>query len=221
MNNNALAYNAWYETPRGAWIGDTEYSQIRRLLNIRAGGKILDVGCGTGYFSRQLARDGFSVSGVDNNIEMIDVACARRVGDERYMLGDADALPFKDNEFDCAIAITSLCFVPQQARALAEMRRVSKQKVLLGVLNRHSLLYLKKGLGNRQGAYRGARWYDLSELYVLFAAAGLKVEHVSSAVFFPQGGRLSRCMERVIPNVVPLGGILFASADVGKCLEAR
>ncbi|MDH4274629.1 MAG: class I SAM-dependent methyltransferase [Gammaproteobacteria bacterium] len=178
------------------------------------GARVLDVGCGTGYFTRQLARDGYDVVGIDNDPAMLEVANAQRVSNERYIHADAGALPFENGEFDCAIAITALCFVPKQARALAEMRRVSKNRVLLGVLNRHSWLYLQKGRGGGKGAYYGAHWHDLSEFYLLFSRAGMRPDDVASAVYFPAGGVFSRCMEKVIPRQLPLGALLFATAEV-------
>jgi protein-L-isoaspartate O-methyltransferase len=45
---NPADYDAWYDTPRGRWIGDTEYALAARLLAPQAGDSLLDVGCGTG-----------------------------------------------------------------------------------------------------------------------------------------------------------------------------
>jgi len=40
-------YDAWYSQKRGAWIGKTEYTLIRRNLPINLDDSVLDVGCGT------------------------------------------------------------------------------------------------------------------------------------------------------------------------------
>ena len=63
---NPEQYDAWYRTPRGAWIGDIEFRMLVGMLRAQPGDGLLDVGCGTGYFSRRFAREaGLQVSGVD------------------------------------------------------------------------------------------------------------------------------------------------------------
>jgi SAM-dependent methyltransferase len=49
-------YDAWYDSPRGRWIGSTELRLVCRRLRMTPGTSLLDVGCGTGGFTRRLAR---------------------------------------------------------------------------------------------------------------------------------------------------------------------
>ncbi|MDD5295751.1 MAG: hypothetical protein PHU46_02460 [Rhodocyclaceae bacterium] len=63
MIADPVAYDGWYGSPRGRWIGDTEYRLLRRMLEPRPGETILDAGCGTGYFARRFRADGSSVVG--------------------------------------------------------------------------------------------------------------------------------------------------------------
>jgi len=54
-------YDAWYDSPRGRWIGESEWRGICRHLDLAPGSTLLDVGCGTGWFSRRLANAGLQV----------------------------------------------------------------------------------------------------------------------------------------------------------------
>jgi 2-polyprenyl-3-methyl-5-hydroxy-6-metoxy-1,4-benzoquinol methylase len=56
----AAEYDAWYRTPRGEWIGETEYRLLGKLLAARPHETLIDVGCGTGYFTRRFALEGLA-----------------------------------------------------------------------------------------------------------------------------------------------------------------
>lgn len=96
------------------------------------GGRALDVCCGTGLLSLELARaagpDG-RVTGLDFCREMLDVAAANIAASPygrsvELVEGNAMALPFPDDSFDCATIGFALRNVPDIAAVLAEMRRV-------------------------------------------------------------------------------------------------
>jgi SAM-dependent methyltransferase len=208
------AYEAWYHTPRGAWIGGTEFDLLYANLRPGPGASVLDVGCGTGYFTRRLARTGLRVTGIDADPAAIRYAQSRVVADERYLVGDARALPFPDAHFDYGVAITSLCFIPDQARALAELARVTRKGIALGLLNRHSLLYREKGRHGGQGAYRGAHWHTPREVRRLFAQCGLPHPAIRAAIYLPRGGTFARIAEAVMPHRILRGGFLLAVAEI-------
>lgn len=203
-------YDAWYDTPRGAWIGDSEFRLARRALSPIPGGTLLDVGCGTGWFTRRFAAEGLAVTGLDPNPEWLAYARAHSGPSIRWTEGDAQSLPFPDNSFDCVVSVAALCFVPDERRAVAEILRVAKRRFAIGWLNRHSLLYPQK---RDSGAYRGARWHTASEVRGFFA--GLPVAHLrlSSAIFLPGGGPLAVSAERLLPAALPLGALLIAAGD--------
>jgi len=67
---NAADYDAWYDTPRGRWVGDAECRMLLRAVEPRQGESLLDVGCGTGWFTRRMARlPGVQVTGLDINAD--------------------------------------------------------------------------------------------------------------------------------------------------------
>ncbi len=205
-------YDAWYRTPRGSWIGETEYRILRRLVAPAPGASILDVGCGTGYFTRRFALDGHPVTGLDPDPSMLEVARAHRTAGEGYVRGDAGALPFKDGEFDCCISVTALCFIADESGALAEMFRVTRRRLALGLLNRRSVLYLQKGRRGGTGAYRGAHWHTAHEVRELFSRMPCDGLQLAYAVFSPSGRAFARAAELVLPTSLPVGAFLAACA---------
>ena len=207
-------YDAWDRTPRGSWIGETEYRLLRQALAPGPGATVLDVGCGTGYFTRRLAGDGLGVTGIDSSPAMIRYAQSRRRSGEAYVVGDARNLPFPDQCFDYCVAITSLCFIREQGQAVAEMVRVTRRRIALGLLNRHSLLYWQKGGHGGRGAYRGAHWHSAREVRQLLGGFGLGNVVIRSAIVLPNGGSMAQRIETVMPGSLPLGGFLLAVGDL-------
>lgn len=213
----AADYDAWYQTPRGRWIGEAESGLLRRMLVPRTGESLLDAGCGTGYFTRQFARDGrLAVTGLDPDRDWLAFAQSHAAGTESYVGGSVLALPFADDSFDLVVSVTALCFVSDQRRALGEMLRVARRRVAIGLLHRHSLLYWQKGRGGGQGAYHGAHWHTAGEVRELFASQPLRNLRMAFAIFAPGGGRAGRYMENTLPAGLPFGSFLAVAADVAR-----
>ncbi len=200
-----VAYEAWYHTPRGAWIGDVEFRLLMQMLRPTSGAILLDVGSGTGYFSRRFAAAGLEVTGIDVDRAMMDYA-RRLDGSVMSVEGSAIRLPFQDCSFDHVTAITSLCFIGDPNRALSEMWRVCRQTVVLGLLNRRSLLFLQK---RGRGGYRGARWDTVKAARSWWQnLRPVPQVAVRSAVFCPGGGAVARRFESALPNILPWGAFL-------------
>ncbi len=210
----AERYDAWYQTSRGGWIGETEYRLLTRLLAPAPGESLLDVGCGTGYFTRRFARSGLAVTGIDPNDAMLRFAGAQAAAQERYVFGDARALPFPARSFDLCVSVTALCFIREQTQALAEMLRVTRRRFAIGLLNHDSLLYRQKARPGREGAYRGAHWHTAAEARALFAGLPARRLALRTAIFIPSGNRLAQFIEHWLPDRVPWGAFLAVAGDV-------
>jgi ubiquinone/menaquinone biosynthesis C-methylase UbiE len=80
--------------------------------------------------------------------------------------GDALRLPFGDGAFDVTALVTTLEFLARPRAALAEATRVARRGVVLGVLNRWSLLALQRRLSGllRPTTYDRARFYSVRSL---------------------------------------------------------
>jgi ubiquinone/menaquinone biosynthesis C-methylase UbiE len=101
-------------------------------LGLTAGGRLLDVGCGTGEDTRRLAAivgpEGSAV-GLDASQTMIETARQRTEGTglpATFQVADAAALEFPDGSFDAVRAERVLIHVPDPGRVLAEMVRVTR-----------------------------------------------------------------------------------------------
>jgi SAM-dependent methyltransferase len=116
-----------YEQYVGRWSRRVAESFVHRL-DVPAGAKWLDVGCGTGALTTAilLTADPAEVHGVDPSDGFLAHA-SRAVDDPRarFSLGDARKLPFPDGRFDAAVSGLVLNFVPEPAVAATELARVA------------------------------------------------------------------------------------------------
>jgi arsenite methyltransferase len=132
--------SALYEHPAVRWLlgdelhpgGEATTRRALELIGVGAGERLLDVASGTGASAILAAREfGCLVSGVDYGAEAVRGAQRRAdaagLGDQvGYRVGDAEALPYADEEFDAVLCECSLCTFPDKPRAIAEIRRVLK-----------------------------------------------------------------------------------------------
>lgn len=107
--------------------------------------KVLDVACGAGFLSNELAKLGLQVSGIDLSEDSLVVA---RKYDEtksvHYQLCDAYHLPFADGTFDVVTAMDFLEHIDRPQEVIKEFSRVLKPKGLFvfHTFNRNPLAYL-------------------------------------------------------------------------------
>lgn len=103
-------------------------NEIIDELRSRNAGFVLDVACGPGLHTRQLAdgADGLVV-GLDLSIPMLREAVRSTAGEHvAYLRADAHHLPFDDNTFDAACCLAALYLIPDPLQVIDEMSRVLK-----------------------------------------------------------------------------------------------
>ena len=99
-------------------------------LDITGGGSWLDIGCGAGDLSQTIleAADPGALRGVDLSPDYV-AAARERISDPRASFGIANAMDLAaeaDGTYDAIVSGLVMNFVPEQERAVAEMRRVAK-----------------------------------------------------------------------------------------------
>ncbi len=141
--------------------------------------RVLDVGCGTGYLLRTLARRCQGVeqlAGIDPAPSMTDVASSA-CGDDRirFSTGVAEKLPFAGDTFDLVVSTTSFDHWGQQEAGLRECARVLRSGGHLVLVDQFSLwltptLLCRRGKARttrratgllRSAGFRSVTWQDL------------------------------------------------------------
>lgn len=130
----ATAFSAAAETYDQAAFIEQEIGQrlMQRLEYIRLDPKyILDLGCGTGYFTRQLQKlyPGANIIGLDIAFGMVKFA--KNNTTLQYYCADAEQLPFRDMQFDLIFSNCCLPFTDNIEIIFAELNRVLKLDGLL------------------------------------------------------------------------------------------
>jgi SAM-dependent methyltransferase len=124
MFPNAVAY----ERLMGRW-SEKLAPLFLDFAGVPDGGRILDVGCGTGALVDAVARLAVesSIVGIDPSRPFVDYA-RQRFRHPRFTFdcGDGMALPYPDASFDSSLSLLVLQFVPQPEKAAGEMRRVTR-----------------------------------------------------------------------------------------------
>jgi ubiquinone/menaquinone biosynthesis C-methylase UbiE len=99
------------------------------FAEIRAAARVLDVGCGSGSLTAELARrvGASSVAAADPS-ESLAAACAARLAEADVRQAPAEDLPWPDGTFDAALAQLVLIFMTSAERGAAELRRVLRER---------------------------------------------------------------------------------------------
>jgi SAM-dependent methyltransferase len=105
------------------------FKVILNVLGLTPDDYLLEVGCGGGAFLQDALRSGCRAAAIDHSSEMVKVARElnrESVAQNRLEIreGKADALPYPDGAFTCAVMTGVFGFIPDPLKALSEIRRV-------------------------------------------------------------------------------------------------
>ncbi len=134
-------FNEWAAAGRGDEM-EGHHSDITEqtlaLMEIEPADRILDLGCGTGWASRRMARlaPNGEVVGLDVANEMLRRAeeASSAFKNVRYVWGSAENIPEADNAFNKVLSVESFYYYADQGKALDELRRVMAPGAKLFIL---------------------------------------------------------------------------------------
>jgi len=175
FDRHAADYDHWFETNKVVY--ESELSAVRSLLPDYQ--EAIEVGVGTGRFAVPL---GIRL-GVEPSRAMGKLARARGVD---VIEAVAEDLPFDDECFDLVLMVTTICFVDDLEKTLAEARRVLKEGawLLIGFLDRGTELgrrYEERKSGS--AFYRVARFRSSRELFHDLRRAGFRELEAVQTIF--------------------------------------
>ena len=131
-------YDSWFKTPIGFLVKKYETDLLVEMLEPGKEEIILDVGCGTGVFTRDILERGACIVGLDISFPMLQQA-VKKASEQPFaaIAGDMISLPFSDGSFDRVYSMTALEFVPDAAKAVGELNRVARNgaTIVLTTLN--------------------------------------------------------------------------------------
>jgi ubiquinone/menaquinone biosynthesis C-methylase UbiE len=176
----ACIYDLRYDTASGK----VYHRHIcRHMLDWLPRGKLLlDLGCGTGLFMRRYGEQGGTAIGLDISRGMVRAA-REQAGGFEYLVGNAEALPFRDRTFDAVSCMLAFSYLENPGWMLGEAFRVLKpggwiavSTLARGVIT--SLVPAIYRIGERMEIGRigvgdfGERYYTEEEMARIFSEAG-------------------------------------------------
>jgi len=183
-------------------VGEPWFSWVMDRLPLRAGDRVLDIGCGPAWF--WAASQGHFPAGLHLTLADQSEGMVREATERCTPLGfasvtgrqaDVAALPFADDSFDVVIAMHMLYHVTDQAKAVAELHRVLKPGGTLAVTT--------NGIG------------DLKELYALTTAfGGTPINPAAVAFGFDQAETLLGSQFGNVSLATCPGGLHVTDAEV-------
>ena len=174
FNQAAAVYDEWFSTPMGSYYDRVEKRAINRALKNVSGKKLLEIGCGTGHWSKYFSALGFSVLGIDISFEMLKKTFRKRIPWAEFIQSNAHYLPLHNGVFDIAVLITAIEFIDEPHNAIKEVIRCLKKPggfLLIGTLNAKSRLNRKR-TANKEITYHQASMLSIKHLQELLIPYG-------------------------------------------------
>jgi len=167
-------YDKWFDDNPNAY-----FSEVNLIRNIILNGLGIEVGVGTGRFSKPLDIE----IGVDPSMKMGKIAKKRGI---KLIIGMGEVLPFRTEYFDFLIYVTTICFLKNLSKAFEEAYRILKKggKLILGFIDKNSVLGVKYSNEIAQNPfYRVAKFYSVEEIINLAQKNGFIEIEIYQTIF--------------------------------------
>jgi ubiquinone/menaquinone biosynthesis C-methylase UbiE len=168
-------YEKWFED--NFYVYQSELAALRKL--IPTDGEGVEIGVGSGIFAKPLGIK----NGCDPSEKMREKAKERGIN---AIYGVAENLPYPSESFDFAIMVTTLCFVDDPDKAIAEVYRILKNNgnFIVAFVDKDSLIgkeYLKHK--DESVFYKNANFFSTVEVYELLERNNFKIIDTIQTIF--------------------------------------
>jgi ubiquinone/menaquinone biosynthesis C-methylase UbiE len=159
-------YEAYYQT-KYKRADALEKELLRKLLNqfgvVRM---VLEVGCGTGHFTKWMEHLGLQCYGLDLSHLML-MEAKKLWANGEVVQGEASYLPFRAESFDVVAFITCLEYMPNVIIVLREAARIARKGIVIGLMNKWSPNTVRRIAQVKMGKnpfFRNARFYSILDI---------------------------------------------------------
>lgn len=175
FDENYQQYEEWFDKNKYAY--QSELKMIKHVIPEEGNG--VEIGIGSGIFAKPL---GIKI-GIDPSSEMLKLATKRGL---KVCKGVAENLPFKDDSFDFALMVTTICFLDNAEKALLEVKRVTKPNgsFIIGFVDKESPLgKIYQKYKNENVFYRIATFYSAIDVILLLEKMDFIIVETYQTVF--------------------------------------
>ena len=223
--NDISSFDKFKASRQGSFALSVELKLVEYMVSgwPRRGRKLLDIGCGAGFFLKFFHQTGFDVTGLDNSPVMLAAAREELGSCSEFQLANAEHLPFDDKQFDYSVMLFVLEFCEDPGLVLREAVRCSRHGLLILGLNKYSAYYLA-----RTQSYKSklnlARWYSYCDLrnliYFNIGHKKISVRSVLPLPFSSWGSKFFGCNFGTSIYKLPIGAVNAVRVDLGRdCLK--